>query len=91
MNLRFEWDEIKAESNIKKHGISFKEAVTVFGDPHSITIFDVAHSDEEDRFVDMGLSANGRILIVTYTERDTHIRIISCRKAMPIEWKQYER
>ena len=91
MNLQFEWDEIKAIANVQKHGICFEEATTVFGDFNAITIFDVEHSDEEDRFVDIGLSANGRILVVAYTDRGTRIRIINCRKATPAERRQSER
>ncbi len=91
MDLRFEWDEAKAVTNARKHGVSFEEATTIFGDPNASTIFDVEHSNEEDRFIDIGLSASGRILIVVYTERGARIRIISCRKATPAEQRQYER
>ena len=91
MDLRFEWDEAKAVTNARKHGVSFEEATTIFGDPNASTIFDVKHSDEEDRFIDIGLSASGRVLIVVYTERGARIRIISCRKATPAERRQYER
>ena len=90
MNLRFEWDEMKAVANARKHGLSFEEATTIFSDPNTITIFDVEHLDEEDRFIDIGLSASGRILVVVYTERGTRIRVISCRKATPAERRQYE-
>ena len=91
MDLRFEWDEEKALANVGRHGISFEEAVTIFGDPDAITIFDLEHSDEEDRFIDIGLSASGRALVVVYTERGIRIRIINCRKATPAERRQYER
>jgi len=90
MNLRFEWDEMKAVANARKHGLSFEEATTIFSDPNTITIFDVEHLDEEDRFIDIGLSASGRILVVVYTERGTRIRVVSCRKATPAERRQYE-
>jgi uncharacterized DUF497 family protein len=90
MSLQFEWDEAKATANLRKHGVSFEESITVFGDPHTLTIFDVGHSDKEDRFIDIGLSASGRVLVVIYTERDESIRIISCRKATPTERRQYE-
>ena len=90
MNFQFKWDEAKAVKNVRKHKVRFEEAITVFGDPRSITIFDAAHSETEDRFIDIGLSENGRVLIVTYTERDAHIRIVSCRKAEPPERRQYE-
>ena len=90
MNLRFEWDEMKAVATARKHGLSFEEATTIFSDPNTITIFDVEHLDEEDRFIDIGLSASGRILVVVYTERGTRIRVVSCRKATPAERRQYE-
>lgn len=90
MDLRFEWDETKASDNWAKHGISFDEAHTVFGDPSAITLFDDAHSDEEDRFIDIGRSSIGRILVVIYTENRERIRIISCRRATQREQRQYE-
>ena len=88
--LTFEWDDKKAYQNIKKHGISFEEATTVFGDPFSITIYDPLHSKEEDRFVILGMSNKNRILVVVHTERNDRIRIISARKATKKERKQYE-
>jgi uncharacterized DUF497 family protein len=91
MDIRFEWDEDKAAANVQKHGVSFDEAVTVFSDAYSSTIPDPAHSAEEERFVDIGRSASGRLLVVVYVERGTRIRIISCRKATPAERRQYER
>lgn len=90
MALTFEWDEAKDLANQKKHGISFDEAKTVFGDPRSITIVDEAHSDEEDRYLDLGLSSSGRLIVVSYTERPPNVRIISCRKATKAEQKTYE-
>lgn len=90
MDLRFEWDEAKAAANLDKHGISFDEAQSVFGDPDTITLFDDQHSDVEDRFIDIGRSANGRILVVVYTENETRIRLISCRRATPKERRQYD-
>jgi uncharacterized protein len=91
MHLRFEWDEAKAAANLEKHGVNFDEAQTVFGDPHSITIFDAQHSDTEDRFIDIGIAATGRILVVVYTENEQSIRIISGRKVTPKERRHYER
>jgi uncharacterized DUF497 family protein len=91
MDLRFEWNEAKAAANLEKHGISFDEAQTVFGDPNTITLFDHQHSDEEDRFIDIGRSANDRLLVIIYTETDERIRIISCRKATSKERQYYER
>lgn len=90
MALTFEWDEVKDLSNQKKHGISFDEAKTVFNDPRSLTIADEAHSDDEDRYVDLGISSQGRLIVVCYTERTPNIRIISCRKATKSERKSYE-
>jgi len=90
MELTFEWDEEKDLSNQRKHGVSFAEAKTVFNDPRSITIADDEHSDEEDRYIDMGISSRGRLIVVSYTEREPNIRIISCRKAMKSERTTYE-
>ncbi len=89
MTLNFEWDEEKAKANLKNHRVSFEEAATVLSDPFSITVPD-NHSTEERRYIDIGNSDSGRILIVVYTERGTTIRIISCRKATPSERRQYE-
>lgn len=90
MKLNFEWDEEKAKTNIKKHGISFDEAITVFLDPFSMTISDPNHSVDEQRYISIGSSGQGRVLVVVYTERRSNTRIISCRKATPTERKQYE-
>jgi len=91
MDLQFEWDEVKAVTNLRKHGVSFEEAITAFGDLNTITIFDVKHSEAEDRLINVGLSASGRLLVVVYTERAPRIRIISCRRATTAERRQYER
>lgn len=90
MTLQFEWDEIKAVANLEKHGVSFEEAQTVFGDSESLTILDEFHSEREDRFIDIGLSIFGRLLVVVYTERGDVIRIISYRPATLNEQYQYE-
>ena len=90
MRLRFEWDEAKATGNLRKHGVGFEEAISGFGDPRALTIFDEEHSDQEDRYVDLGRSAGGRVLVVVYTERGESIRLISCRRATPTERRQYE-
>lgn len=90
MGYIFEWDPAKAKANLRSHGISFEEASTVFGDTRSITVHDPLHSDAEDRFVDIGMSAKLRILVVVYTERGGHVRIISARTATPKERKIYE-
>lgn len=86
----FEWDERKEKSNLHKHRIDFKEAVSVFSDILSITINDPDHSIEEDRFIDIGMSNKNRVLVVVYTERQDKIRIISARKAARAERKIYE-
>jgi uncharacterized protein len=90
MSLKFEWDAEKAQENIKKHDISFEEAITVFRDTLSITISDKSHSYGEERFIDIGMSEKNRILVVVYTERANAIRIISSRKATKKEIKFYE-
>ncbi len=89
MALQFEWDENKATINYQKHGISFDEAKTVFNDPFSITIADPEHSLNEDRYIDIGISARGQLLVVVYTERKYTIRIISCRQATARERRTY--
>ena len=86
----FEWDEKKAHANKKKHDVSFDEAVTVFRDPLSITVADSEHSETEYRFIDIGMSDQGRLLVVSYTEKASRIRIISSRLALPVERKAYE-
>ncbi|MEI9960190.1 MAG: BrnT family toxin [Limisphaerales bacterium] len=88
--LTFEWDADKAGSNLAKHGIGFEEAATVFGDPASITIPDPAHSQAEARFIILGHSHQGRLLVVVHTERGDNVRIISARPAGRRERKQYE-
>ena len=90
MKLSFEWDEEKAKANLKKHRVGFDEATTVLIDSFSITIPDPDHSVDEQRYIDIGISDNGRVLVVVYTERGSNIRIISCRKATPSERKLYE-
>lgn len=89
MTLEFEWDENKASANFQKHGIQFDEAKTVFNDPNSIAMPDTRFSPEEDRYIDIGFSAQGRLLVVIYTERNSKIRIISSRKATATEAKAY--
>jgi len=90
MKLSFEWDEEKAKANLKKHRVGFDEATTVFTDPYSMTIHDPDHSADEQRYIDIGASGKGRVLVVVYTERGSHIRIVSCRKATPSERQLYE-
>ena len=91
MPLQFEWDENKARTNLPKHGVSFEEASTVFGDPSSLTIPDPAHSQTEDRFIILGHSYRGRLLVVVHTERGDRIRMISARTATRHERRNYEK
>lgn len=88
--MDFEWDTNKADSNLTKHGVSFEEAMTVFGDPRAITGYDPFHSIEEDRYLTMGLTINGQLLVVSHTDRGESIRIISARPATRREAKDYQ-
>ena len=90
MELNFEWDVQKAAINKNKHGVSFEEASTVFGDPLSLTIDDPLHSISEERFIIIGKSYQQRTLVVVHTERGNKIRIISARLATSREKKTYE-
>jgi uncharacterized DUF497 family protein len=89
--MRFAWDDAEAGENLRKHGVSFEEASTVFADENARLKHDPDHSREEDRFILIGFSANLRLLLVchAYRENDEVIRIISARKATPNERKQY--
>ena len=94
INYNFEWDPRKAHDNRDKHGITFDEAATVFRDSKALSIFDPDHSETEDRWITMGISGNGRLLIVNHTfrvesEDDVTVRIISSRKATKQEIKKY--
>ncbi len=91
MGLKFEWDSSKARSNAAKHGVLFEEAATLFGDALAITIPDPLHSLLEERFVTIGRSENGKILVVAATERGGNIRLISARQANRREKQQYEK
>ena len=86
----FEWDANKAQANLAKHKVSFETATTVFGDLHSMTIPDPAHSQGENRFIILGRSHDGKLLVVVHTERGDNIRIISARPASRRERRQYE-
>jgi uncharacterized protein len=88
--LLFEWDTQKAYENERKHNITFDEASTVFADPFSLTINDPLHSENEERFIIIGVSHKQRILIVVHTEQGDTIRIISARKATKKERSYYE-
>ena len=86
----FTWDPRKAAANLKKHGVDFREAATIFDDVMSTTFPDEDHSDFERRFLTLGQSARGRVLVVAHTEREDEIRIISARDATKRERKFYE-
>ncbi len=86
--MDFEWDARKAESNLKKHGIDFADAVFVLEDPNAITIDD--ENEQEQRFVSIGIDCFARVLVVVYTWRRNNVRIISARKATGKERRQYE-
>jgi len=88
--MDFEWDEAKAAANEQKHGVPFTEAMTVFADGLSLTGYDPAHSDDEDRYITMGMSATGRLLVVSHTDRAVKVRIISARVASRNERRDYE-
>ena len=88
--MDFEWDPNKAEINLRKHGVSFAEAGTVFGDELAITVPNPDHSDDENRYITVGWSNRRRLLIVSHTDRDDKIRIISARELTPRERKTYE-
>jgi len=90
VELRFEWDDAKSQTNQGKHGISFAEAATVFGDPLSVLIPDPLHSDNEARFTLLGQSQRQRLLVVVHTERNGSIRLISARLATARERRNYE-
>jgi hypothetical protein len=86
----FEWDDEKAAINLRKHGVDFEEAKTVFEDPFAITIADELHSEAEERGIILGFSLLSRVLLVVHTERKERIRLISARQATPSERSQYE-
>ena len=88
---RFEWDPAKAEANLRKHGVSFEEARTIFLDPLARTMPDPRHSLGERRFVCIGMANNGRLLVVPHAERKGRLRIISAREAVRQERRIYER
>lgn len=90
MELEFEWDPEKAFANERKHGVSFSEAGTAFGDPLSVTVPDTRHSLDEDRYILFGRSDRGRLLAVMHTERGAAIRIISARLVTTRERREYQ-
>jgi len=88
--MQFEWDENKAATNLRKHGVSFEEASSVFGDPLAITFQDPAHSTGEHRFLAFGVSLRGLLLVVSFVDRGNRTKLISARPTTRTERKIYE-
>jgi uncharacterized protein len=88
--LTFEWDEVKNAANVLKHGISFEQASEIFLDPLSLTIQDPEHSDVENRFVTIGTTLVGMIVVAIHVDREGRVRMISARLATPKERRDYE-
>ena len=89
--MEFEWDPRKARSNIRKHGVSFDEAASAFSDVFSFTYDDESHSQTEQRYATLGMSNQGRVLVIAHTMRAERVRIISARKASQREKRWYEK
>ena len=89
--MQVEWDPEKAAANLRKHGVSFEEAATVFGDPLSVTLPDPDHSQQEQRYLLLGRSSSARPLILSHGEEGARVRIISARTMTPKERRTYER
>jgi uncharacterized protein len=87
--MEFEWNAEKAAANVKKHGVDFNEAAAVFADPLSVTFGDPDHSEDEDRYISIGTTDRGHLVIVSHTDREDRIRIISARKATRGERRAY--
>ena len=88
--MKFDWDQRKANSNLRKHGVSFHEGASVLADPLSITYHDPDHSLTEHRFITVGLSRGGWVLMVAHTDRGDTVRIISARRTTRQERRHYE-
>jgi uncharacterized DUF497 family protein len=88
--LTFEWDPEKADANLAKHGVSFAEAATAFGDPLSAVIADPAHDEDEHRWILLGMTFRARLVVVAHAERGENIRLISARLATRRERSDYE-
>ena len=91
MGLKFEWDRRKAVLRFKKHGVSFEDAATAFGDPLSVTIHDPKHSDDEDRFLLLEETQDKKLVVVAHTDRKDTIRLINARPATRQEREDYEK
>ena len=88
--MNYEWDTRKAKTNFEKHGVSFEEGITVFNDPLYVDFYDPDHSADEHRYIIIGLSSAGQLLLVSYTERENTIRLISAREVTSAERRAYE-
>lgn len=88
--MEFDWDPYKAVRNFENHAVSFEEASTIFDDPFYITVVDDEHSDNEQRYISIGISRSNRLIIVAHTARQRYVRIISARKATKNERGYYE-
>ena len=88
--LLFEWDEVKARENLKKHKVPYDEGKTIFNDPFLLTYPDIDSSETEERYINIGLSVKNRVLVLIHTERQSKIRIISYRKATTRERRHCE-
>jgi hypothetical protein len=93
--FQYDWDEVKADANARKHGVTFDLASTVFHDPHMLTVADLAHSETEERWFSVGCASNGVVVSIVYLWSDadpaaTNIRLISARKSTPAESRQYQ-
>jgi uncharacterized DUF497 family protein len=88
--MQFEWDRNKAARNLSKHGVSFEEAKTIFDDPLYVDFYDPDHSEDEARYLIVGESNRGRLLIVSYTEEGDSTRLISAREVTRTEREAYE-
>ena len=90
MGYIFEWDPGKAEANVRKHGVTFDEAATVFGDPLNLLMSDPDHSLDEERYLLLGMSNRRRLLVVAFAQRPPRTRLISARRATRLERRRYE-
>jgi len=93
---QFEWDPAKARQNVKKHRITFERGATVFLDPNALSLFDEQHSEDEERWITLGLDRTGELLVICHTyheetENSARVRLISARKGTKNETKQYQR
>lgn len=96
VRYNFDWDPAKAESNVNKHDVAFERAATVFRDPNAISIFDDEHSEDEERWLTLGLDSGGSLIVVHHTftnvdEESCSVRIFSARTATKTESKQYDK